>query len=284
MLTWIKTQSFQAFGLFSLKVIYRKKNVKNVMKNLQKRNFNLQLLTIFLVSFAFIFARFKPTKTELKRPLTVSSISAKSINEYKASLEFKIYDSLQLNNLGLSKEAFEEGIKGYNYLRSIGKLTNESVISIVDFTLPSSAKRLFVIDLNNFKLLFNTYVAHGRNSGKEYANRFSNSPESNMSSLGFYVTQNTYNGEHGLSLRLQGEEKGINDNAESRAIVIHCANYVSERTIKALGYIGRSLGCPALPTKIAKPIIETIKDGSCFFVFSDSQKYISNSPLLQLAS
>jgi hypothetical protein len=258
------------------------------MKNLRKRNLHSHLIIIFLVSFAFIFATLKPSKNEVSVPLSPSKsiISKKAlpVSLNTVSLELKIYDSLQLNSLGLSKVAFEEGVKGYNYLRSIGKLNNESVLSIVDFTLPSSQKRLFVIDLENFKLLFNTYVAHGRNSGKEYANRFSNSPESNMSSLGFYVTQNTYTGDHGLSLRLEGEEKGINDNAESRAIVIHCADYVSEKTIKELGYIGRSLGCPALPTKYAKPIIETIKDGSCFFVFSDSQKYISKSPLLQLAS
>jgi hypothetical protein len=141
-----------------------------------------------------------------------------------------------------------------------------------------------VIDLQNLKLLFNTYVAHGRNSGKEFANKFSNNPESNMSSLGFYITKQSYNGEHGLSLRLEGEEKGINDNAASRAIVIHCADYVSEATIKALGYIGRSLGCPALPKKYTKPIIETIKDGSCLFVYSPSKKYLSNSEILQEAS
>jgi len=105
-----------------------------------------------------------------------------------------------------------------------------------------------------------------------------------MSSLGFYITKQTYNGEHGLSLKLEGEEKGINDNAESRAIVIHCADYVSEKTIKALGYIGRSLGCPALPPKYTKPIIETIKDGSCLFVYSPSEKYLSNSQILQAAS
>ena len=143
---------------------------------------------------------------------------------------------------------------------------------------------MFVIDLENYKLLFNTYVAHGVNSGKEYASRFSNAPKSHMSSLGFYVTQETYYGDNGLSLRLEGEEKGINDNAESRAIVIHPADYVSENTVKSLGYLGRSYGCPALPEKVAAPIIKTIKDGSCFFVYSDNKKYISRSPLLQSAS
>lgn len=243
------------------------------MKNLLP----IRLLLLFLIPLTFTFARFKPAPS----PVKIIAVNNSNTAEEEINSKLIIYDSLQLNTLGLSKRAFLEGLKGYGILRSQGKLTNENVLSIVDFSLPSSQKRLFVIDLENFKLLFNTYVAHGRNSGKEYARRFSNSPESHMSSLGFYVTQETYYGEHGLSLKLQGEEKGINDNAESRAIVIHPADYVSEHTLKSLGYLGRSYGCPALPQKVATPIIKTIKDGSCFFVYSDSQKYISRSSLLQ---
>lgn len=248
------------------------------MKN-SKRKHSLffTFLVLLLIPFPFMFARLKPTVTKVN-PATVTKVEATVVKT--ELLKFKMYDSLQLDQLGLSRKAFMEGVKGYNVLLSSGKLENDAVLSIVDFSLPSTQKRLFVLDMQNFKLLFNTYVAHGRNSGKEYANRFSNSPESNMSSLGFYVTKNTYNGEHGLSLKLQGEEKGINDNAERRAIVIHCADYVSEKTIKALGYIGRSLGCPALPPKYSKPIIETIKDGSCLFVYSNNQKYLAKSPIL----
>src|SRR6185295_6645916 len=101
------------------------------------------------------------------------------------------------------------------------KLTNDTIISIVDFSLSSCKKRLFVIDIKNYKVLYNTYVAHGRNSGDEYAKEFSNDPESFKSSLGFYVTKDTYRDEHGFSLHLEGEEKGINDNAYSRSIVMH---------------------------------------------------------------
>ena len=250
------------------------------MKTSMKNLLPLRLLLLFLIPLTFTFASFKPAASRVK---TIVEKTATTSNA-DISSKMMIYDSLQLNTLGLSKQAFIEGLKGYGILRSQGKLNNDNIISIVDFTLPSTQKRLFVIDLENFKLLFNTYVAHGRNSGKEYANRFSNSPESHMSSLGFYVTQETYYGEHGLSLRLEGEEKGINDNAESRAIVIHPADYVSEKTVESLGYLGRSFGCPALPQKVATPIIKTIKEGSCFFVYSDSQKYISRSPLLQSAS
>lgn len=251
------------------------------MKNtFKKRLLSLPLLFIFLLSMTFVFARFRPANAPVKTLVS----SSKTVNSTAEMAGLQIYDSLQLQDLGLSKQAFIEGIKGYNYLRSTGKLNNDNVLSIVDFSMPSTEKRLFVFDMENLKLLFNTYVAHGRNSGKEYAENFSNVPESNMSSLGFYITKQTYNGEHGLSLKLEGEEKGINDNAESRAIVIHCADYVSEKTIKALGYIGRSLGCPALPKKYTKPIIETIKDGSCLFVYGNSSSYPSKSEILQLAS
>ncbi len=217
-------------------------------------------------------------------PGYAKAISAEDNDHAGAISASSIYDSLQLKTLGLSKVAFQNGVKGYNYLRAAGKLINDNVLSIVDFSLPSSKKRLFVIDMENFKVLYNTYVAHGRNSGKEFANHFSNNPSSYKSSLGFYITKDTYFGEHGFSLKLEGEEKGINDNALSRAIVIHCADYVNENLIRSQGYIGRSLGCPALPEKYSKPIIETIKNGSCLFIFSPNQKYLSRSKLLQSAS
>jgi hypothetical protein len=136
----------------------------------------------------------------------------------------------------------------------------------------------------NGKLLYNTYVAHGRNSGKEYATEFSNSPESFKSSLGFYITKGTYSGIHGFSLQLEGEEKGINDNALSRAIVMHSADYVNKKLIKTQGYIGRSLGCPAIPKNVYKPIIEKIKNGSCLFMYSPVNNYVFKSPVLQLAN
>ena len=254
------------------------------------KKFSLSLFPVFilLIHLPFVFANVKPAVKRVITPVptfaksipveNVTSVNAPAISKYV------LYDSLKLNTLGLSKKAFDNGVKGFNYLRSLGKLNNDNILSIVDFSLPSSQKRLFVIDMENFKVLFNTYVAHGRNSGKDYANKFSNSPSSFKSSLGFYITKGTYIGEHGFSLKLEGEEKGINDNALSRAIVIHCADYVDESFVKSQGYIGRSLGCPALPREYSKPIIETIKDGSCFFMFSPNSKYLSHSRILKSAS
>jgi len=248
-------------------------------KRPQKINLPLSLFFAFLIYLPFVFAKSKPVS-----PITIPPVAKNTSEAISANKRALLYDSLQLQSFGLTKEAFIEALKGYEVLRSSGKLNNDNMLTIADFSLPSSQKRLFVIDIENLKVLYNTYVAHGRNSGKEYANRFSNAPKSNMSSLGFYITGNTYYGEHGLSLRLEGEEEGINDNAKSRAIVIHCADYVSEKMIEAFGYIGRSLGCPALPKKYSEPIIETIKDGSCFFIYSPSQRYLTRSPLLKQAS
>jgi hypothetical protein len=246
------------------------------------KKFSILLLPVLILVF-HLFVSAKP-HTENLKAVAPEAVSVSKAKPADSLAEISIYDQLKLSTLGLSKEAFTYALEGYNYLLSQGKLNNDNILSVVDFSLPSSKKRLFVIDMANMKLLYNTYVAHGRNSGREFANEFSNIPESNKSSLGFYITKGTYNGKHGYSLQLEGEEKGINDNALSRAIVIHSAAYVSENVVKSQGYVGRSLGCPALPEKLAKPIIQTIKDGSCFFMYSPKSNYVSKSKILQLAS
>lgn len=208
---------------------------------------------------------------------------ADSVLEHSGKLtddKFNIYDSLRLGSMGLARQAFDCAIKGFSFMKNVGDVSNKNIISIIDFSKPSSKKRLFVIDLANCKLLFNTYVAHGAQSGKAFANLFSNVPESNKSSLGFYETQGTYMGGNGYSLRLQGIEKGINDNANKRDIVIHGADYVNENIIRTKGCIGRSWGCPALPQRLHKAIIDVIKNGSCLFIYSEDQNYLSHSKIL----
>ena len=171
-----------------------------------------------------------------------------------------MYNMLSLDSLGLSAEAFKQAITGYQNMRNAGTVLNNAILSIVDFSLPSFKKRLFVLDMENGKLLFNTLVAHGRNSGQIYATRFSNRNRSFESSLGFYVTGETYNGQNGYSLRLLGMEHGFNDNAYSRGIVIHSADYVNDEISKTYGRLGRSEGCPAIPSDIHRSVIETIKN------------------------
>lgn len=209
-----------------------------------------------------------------------NSYSDSSIAEAPAiGVWISVYHGLRLDSLGLSADAFEKAIRGWEKLKRKGELSNPSVLSIADFSQPSTSKRLYIIDLEKNQLLFHTYVAHGRNSGKDQAVVYSNRAKSHMSSPGFYRTESTYYGSNGYSLKLSGLEKGINDNALRRAIVVHGANYVSESLIESQGYLGRSYGCPAIPTYLARPIINTIKDGSCLFIHAPIQQYAQNSRL-----
>ncbi|MDD3877083.1 MAG: murein L,D-transpeptidase catalytic domain family protein [Bacteroidales bacterium] len=149
-------------------------------------------------------------------------------------------------------------------------LARNKILTIIDFSLPSTSKRLWTINFETREVLFNTYVAHGKNTGDNIAENFSNTPQSHQSSLGFYLTANSYIGKHGKSLRLIGLERGLNDNAIARAIVIHGADYVSESFINAHGRLGRSHGCPAIPLELTNDFIETVKDGTLLFVYHPS--------------
>src|ERR1043165_960102 len=191
-----------------------------------------------------------------------------------------VYEKLHLQELGLSSTAFQLALQGYSKLKHTGAIS-KNIISICDFTQSSNNKRLYVIDLAKGELLFNTLVAHGRNTGEEFAQFFSNEPESHKSSLGFYATSCTYQGEHGLRLKLKGEEPGFNNHAEERAIVMHGADYVCNDFISKVGRLGRSFGCPSVPFEVHKQIINTIKDGSCLFVYYPDQRYLSASRLLR---
>ncbi|HMK05136.1 MAG TPA: murein L,D-transpeptidase catalytic domain family protein [Ferruginibacter sp.] len=253
--------------------------------NLQKSYYVFFSALLILLNLSFVFP--KATQVDEIKSLPVEMEASAIADPFMSSATttkasfLTVYDSLHLDLMGLSKEAFDYAVKGFDYLVAKGRLANDRIISIADFSLPSSKKRLFVIDLNNYKVLFNTYVAHGRNSGAAMANNFSNAPESYKSSLGFYETLGTYNGSNGYSLRLEGLESGINDNANSRAIVIHGADYVSEGLIRTKGYLGRSFGCPSLPQHLNKPIIDKIKGGSCLFIYSQDKSYFSKSKILK---
>jgi hypothetical protein len=192
-----------------------------------------------------------------------------------------LFESLHLGKLGLGRRAYEYAMLGYNVLKAKGKLSNDRILSIVDMSLPSGKKRLFIIDVKNYKLLFVTYVAHGKNTGLDKSLYFSNEPESNKTSVGFYTTLGTYSGQHGYSMRLQGQEIGFNNNALERDIVVHSADYVNESVVRSQGYVGRSLGCPALSQQIYKPIIDKIKNGTCLFVYGNDASYIINSKFLK---
>jgi len=241
----------------------------------KKRWLSLLSVSILLVVAACLSFSFTSGNANEKPKVYIPS--SNTVNSVNA----RLYDSMHLNKTGLSREAFQYAVTGYNKLLAEGKIQNDSVLSIVDFTLSSGKKRLFVINPKTGNMLFNTYVSHGRNSGNEVATSFSNEPNSFKSSLGFYITGNTYKGQHGYSLRLIGEEEGINDNALSRGIVMHSAWYVNEKLARTKGFIGRSQGCPAIPSTVYKSIIQKIKDGSCLFLYSADKLYTSSSKLIQ---
>lgn len=171
-------------------------------------------------------------------------------------------------------------MKGYALLQQKNIIRKTGVLTIVDYSLPSNQKRLYVLDMNEGRILINSLAAHGRNSGLVYASDFSNQPSSLKTSLGFFVTGNTYKGSNGYSLKLNGCEKGINDKAMERAIVMHGADYVNDNFIQQNGYLGRSHGCPALPQNISKKVIDIIKGGSCVFLYHPEKKYIAHSKIL----
>ena len=183
------------------------------------------------------------------------------------------------STLDINSEALKLGLEGYEKLKQQGKLNNIQYLTIVDFSKPSAANRFYIIDMEQGQLLLQTLVAHGKKSGSVFANTFSNKDASLKSSLGFYVTGKTYVGKHGTSLELEGMEKGINDHAKDRAIVIHGANYVSESIAKEQGFIGRSLGCPAVPNDQVNTIIQAIQGASCLFVYAPVKSYLHTSTL-----
>jgi len=192
----------------------------------------------------------------------------------------QVPDSTDLPSL----QVLETALAGYEILNQNKAIIRPGIITIIDFSLPSDKERLWVVDLANNKVLFHCLVSHGRNSGDIMAEKFSNIPGSFTSSPGFYATGDTYTGRNGLSLVLEGLEAGINDKARDRAIVMHGADYVSPEYIKQNGRLGRSYGCPAVPEKISGEIIQSIKGGSCLFIYAPISSYTSKSQIISKIS
>jgi hypothetical protein len=191
-----------------------------------------------------------------------------------------IYNSLKANNYSVPEvHCFQKALEGFYALKQKG-IFDKDILTVIDFSLSSTKQRMWVIDLSTNAVLYNTFVAHGMNSGGEYANSFSNSQSSNKSSLGFYVTGETYMGKHGLSLKLDGLERGINDNARARSVVVHGAGYASPAILKTQGYLGRSQGCPAIPESQKVNVIKTIKGRSCLFIYHPTRSYDIASKLV----
>jgi hypothetical protein len=236
---------------------------------------------VFIAAIAIVLLSFAGTTKTAEKNFHATTPLAVDSADGNISAVSAMYSLLNLDSLGLKETAFILALKGWEKLKIKGLLTRDMIMTIADFSQPSTKKRLYVIDMDAKKILYHTYVAHGRNSGKEQAKFYSNKPSSYKSSPGFYVTENSYYGSNGYSLRLEGLERGINDNADRRAIVLHGADYVNENFIRQQGYIGRSQGCPAVPSQMAEPIINTIKNGTCLFIYTPVPSYAKNSKLIR---
>ncbi|OIQ22557.1 MAG: hypothetical protein BM557_00800 [Flavobacterium sp. MedPE-SWcel] len=231
----------------------------------------------FFTSIFVLLFSFSPT---LSNDVTLIEESITIAPDTEVVSAESVYHNLKANSFTLPEfTCFSNAFTGFKKLKEAGKV-KKNLLTVIDFSKSSNTKRLWIIDMNTQTVLYNTYVAHGRKSGNEFATSFSNVSNSNKSSLGFYATGELYVGKHGKSLRLDGLERGINNNARARAIVIHAADYVSKDFINQNKRLGRSLGCPALPNHLNKEIITLIADKSCLFIYHPTKSYLNRSKLL----
>jgi len=243
----------------------------------------MPLLVFLILGIVVLQSSFTPahnSKGPVARIFSDTSYSPNTSSYFSIAKKLNVYDSLGLKEAGLSKKVFAMALKGMARLVKTHHI-KDNLLAIIDFSQPSMNKRLYVVDLDNYRLLYNTWVAHGMRTGKKTAQSFSNKLSSCKSSLGFYITGNAYNGNNGYSLKLQGMEKGINDAAMRRGIVIHGADYVNEQLINSQGYIGRSWGCPAVSPDISESLIDALKEGTCLFIYAPNRIYNSHSALIK---
>ena len=234
-------------------------------------------IALIAVSFAFT-----TIDSNSKNYNTAEKVLAVTDETVTIEEEIKtLYNTFSTNNISVpSLQSFRNGMIGY-YKLADQNLLNKEILTIIDFSLSSTQKRMWVLDMANNKVLFHTVVAHGKNTGGEFATNFSNTVNSLQSSLGFYVTGETYIGGNGLSMFIDGMEEEFNSKARERYVVVHGADYANPESISKLGRLGRSYGCPAVPTALTKDIIETIKDKSVLYIHSENKNYLENSTMIR---
>jgi len=231
---------------------------------------------LLILSITIISWKAESIKKNRHKAHLVKLHKAASAKELFSQYVEEIYNTAQLHEAGLDYTVFQKAITGYFNLKAANQVPQtSSVVTIVDLAKSSTSKRMWIVDLMDKNLLMNTWVAHGNGSGDDMAQYFSNQNDSHASSLGFYITNGVYHGKHGQSLKLDGMDAGFNDNARSRGIVVHGAKYVSPGTIDALGRLGRSEGCPAVPQKLINKVINTIKGKTVLFINGNDYTYSS---------
>lgn len=250
-----------------------------------KNTLLIVLLTFFVSAYTYKVAEGyaeEPLKTKDSASIsyeTTCSETVVMVNSEQVVDSF--YNGIFEAEPTLNKKVFNYALKGYFYLLNQGNLQKKDTLTIIDYSLSSNQKRLWVLDLRNLKVLFHELVAHGRNSGNEYARKFSNTTNSFQSSLGFFLTGDIYTGKHETSLRLFGVENKFNSKAFERGIVIHGADYVSESFIRNNQRLGRSQGCPAVSEHVINHLARTISNGACVFAYYPHKSYLKNSNVLK---
>jgi len=180
----------------------------------------------------------------------------------------------------IETDVFDLALNAASCAVKSGAVKDPGTLTVIDYSKPSSERRLWVYDLRSRELLFEELVAHGQGSGANMAREFSNENETHRTSLGLFKTADTYVGKNGYSLRLDGLDRGVNDNARDRAIVMHGAPYVSEAFVKATGRLGRSWGCPAVSELVARKMIDTVKGGGLVFSYYPDAEWLKTSKFL----
>lgn len=239
------------------------------------------LTVITFLTFSFAFSTTNSLESTLIAEEPVEFLENTNINlTLDEEINLAYSDFVENNTSVPDLDSFKKGMLGY-YKLSAKNAFEKNILTIIDFTLSSTKKRMWVLDMDNNKVLFNTVVAHGKNTGGEFATKFSNTVNSLQSSLGFYVTGETYFGSNGYSMFIDGMEKQFNSKARERYVVVHGASYANPSFANKLGRLGRSYGCPALPTALTNDIIDAIKDKSVIYIHSEDESYLKDSEMIK---
>ncbi|QMU30243.1 murein L,D-transpeptidase catalytic domain family protein [Adhaeribacter radiodurans] len=251
---------------------------KDIIRKVKKGNRRIRRIIPFLAPFFFAHFPLPAGSYKTKSENThISGATAEALRFAAFQVDvYKLYEEIGLEKSGLTLDVFNDALLGYLNLKAQGQLSDKKLLTVVDFNKPSTEKRLWVIDLADKKVLFNSLVAHGKNSGENLAEQFDNTVNSEKSSLGFYVTQDIYMGKHGTSLKLVGMDENFNTNALERCVVMHGADYVSDAFITQHGRLGRSQGCPALPMENHRQVIEAVKGKTCLFIHANKKEFNSD--------
>ena len=240
----------------------------------------LTVISCLTFSFAFTTTDGLASSNITEKPLELSTTTSNIKLTVDEEINHAYAEFVEKNTSVPDLESFKNGMLGFYKLEN-KNLVEKQILTIIDFTLSSTKKRMWVLDMSSNKVLFNTVVAHGKNTGGEFATNFSNKVNSLQSSLGFYVTGETYIGKNGYSMFIDGMEKQFNSKARERYVVVHGADYANPSFVNKLGRLGRSYGCPALPTALTNDIIDVIKDKSVIYIHSADKAYLQNSDMIK---